>query len=74
MAAPIVKAAGVDMANAASSTILMDKAQIPVGRMGDGQDMAGQILYLTSRAGAYCNGNTIVVDGGRLGTMNSYGY
>ncbi|KAM7195209.1 NAD(P)-binding protein [Naviculisporaceae sp. PSN 640] len=74
MAAPIVKAAGGDMATAASSTIHIDKSQIPLGRMGDGQDMAGQVLYLASRAGAYCNGNVILVDGGRLGLMNSYGY
>ncbi|KAM7197396.1 NAD(P)-binding protein [Rhypophila sp. PSN 637] len=77
MAAPIVRAAGggdMDMATAASSTIPIDKTKVPLGRMGDGLDMAGQILYLASRAGAYCNGNTILVDGGRLGTMNSYGY
>ncbi|KAK4219804.1 NAD(P)-binding protein [Rhypophila decipiens] len=77
MAAPIVRAAGggdMDMATAASSTIPIDKTKVPLGRMGDGLDMAGQILYLASRAGAYCNGNTILVDGGRLGTMSSYGY
>lgn len=74
MAAPIVRAAGGDMATAATSTIPIDKSQIPLGRMGDGQDMAGQILYLASRAGSYCNGNVVLVDGGRLGLMNSYGY
>jgi NAD(P)-dependent dehydrogenase (short-subunit alcohol dehydrogenase family) len=42
--------------------------------MGDEYDMAGQILYLASRAGAYLNGNTIVVDGGRLGRFPSMGY
>jgi len=55
-------------------TITIDRSQVPVGRMGDEIDMAGQILYLASRAGAYCNGNTIVVDGGRLGTFPSTGY
>ena len=39
------------MAYAASSTILMDKAQIPIGRMGDGLDMAGQILYMLNGMG-----------------------
>jgi hypothetical protein len=28
--------------------------------------MAGAILYLTSRAGAFCNGSVQVVDGGAL--------
>lgn len=55
-------------------TISLDKNIVPLGRMGDEVDMAGQILYLASRAGAYLNGNTIVVDGGRLGTFPSAGY
>jgi NAD(P)-dependent dehydrogenase (short-subunit alcohol dehydrogenase family) len=54
--------------------IPLEKHMVPLGRMGDELDMAGQILYLASRAGAYCNGNTIVVDGGRLGTFPSTGY
>ncbi|KAK3349904.1 hypothetical protein B0T25DRAFT_458899 [Lasiosphaeria hispida] len=72
MAAPIVHAAGGSMTG--GGVILMDRSQVPVGRMGDEIDMAGQILYLASRAGAYCNGNIIVVDGGRLGTFPSTGY
>ncbi|RYP72667.1 hypothetical protein DL769_004409 [Monosporascus sp. CRB-8-3] len=40
-------------------------------RTGDEQDMAGAILYLASRAGAYCNGTVIFSDGGRLGTFPS---
>ncbi|RYP11956.1 hypothetical protein DL765_007535 [Monosporascus sp. GIB2] len=40
-------------------------------RPGDEKDMAGAILYLASRAGAYCNGAVIVSDGGRLGTFPS---
>jgi NAD(P)-dependent dehydrogenase (short-subunit alcohol dehydrogenase family) len=39
---------------------------IPEQRMGDEQDIAGAILFLASRAGAYCNGNVLVTDGGRL--------
>ncbi len=56
------------------STIPLDTNIVPVGRMGDETDMAGQILYLASRAGAYLNGNTIVIDGGRLGLFPSVGY
>lgn len=39
---------------------------IPEQRMGDEQDLSGAILFLASRAGAYCNGNVLVTDGGRL--------
>ena len=73
MSAPIVQAAGGSMTGS-NGAIPIDKNQVPVGRMGDELDMEGQILYLASRAGAYCNGNVIVVDGGRLGTFPSTGY
>ena len=52
-----------------ATTFPLDK--IPAGRVGSEDDMAGCILYLTSRAGAYCNGNVIVTDGGRLSVMSS---
>ncbi|KAL9577389.1 MAG: hypothetical protein Q9212_006393 [Teloschistes hypoglaucus] len=45
------------------------KEKIPAERVGTEEDMAGCILYLTSRAGAYLNGNVIVTDGGRLSMM-----
>ena len=45
--------------------------KIPAGRAGTEEDMAGCILYLTSRAGAYCNGNVVVTDGGRLSVMSA---
>ncbi|KAF2098192.1 dehydrogenase with different specificitie [Rhizodiscina lignyota] len=44
---------------------------IPAEKTGDDQDMAGAILYLTSRAGAYLNGNILVIDGGRMGVLNT---
>jgi NAD(P)-dependent dehydrogenase (short-subunit alcohol dehydrogenase family) len=47
----------------------IDRGIVPLGRIGDEVDMAGQILYLASRAGAYLNGSINVVDGGRLGTF-----
>ncbi|KAK5060032.1 hypothetical protein LTR84_009916 [Exophiala bonariae] len=49
------------------------KDYIPATRSGDEQDMAGVILWLTSRAGAYINGCVAVTDGGRLSVLpNSY--
>ena len=59
---------------AGDGTVPLDTSVVPLGRMGDETDMAGQILYLASRAGAYLNGNTIVIDGGRLGLFPSVGY
>ncbi|KAK4119547.1 hypothetical protein N657DRAFT_637206 [Parathielavia appendiculata] len=56
------------------SIISMNKSVFPLGRVGTEADMAGQILYLASRAGAYLNGNAILVVGGRLETFPSAGY
>lgn len=39
---------------------------VPAERMGATSDMAGFVLYAASQAGAYMNGNLMVVDGGRL--------
>jgi NAD(P)-dependent dehydrogenase (short-subunit alcohol dehydrogenase family) len=39
--------------------------QVPAGRVGALDDMAGAAIYLASRAGDYVLGETIVVDGGR---------
>ena len=44
---------------------------IPLGRSGTPKDIAGAILFLTSRAGAYINGTTVLSDGGRLGQLQS---
>ncbi|KAI9307473.1 hypothetical protein BJ944DRAFT_153370, partial [Cunninghamella echinulata] len=40
------------------------KSKIPVGRIGEPEDIAGTCIYLASRAGAYTTGAVIVVDGG----------
>ena len=39
--------------------------QVPAGRVGALEDMAGAAIYLASRAGDYVLGETIIVDGGR---------
>ncbi|TDZ25452.1 Short-chain dehydrogenase/reductase SAT3 [Colletotrichum orbiculare MAFF 240422] len=61
MSAPILKLYSDDGS--------VPKEMVPIQRLGDTQDMAGAILYLASRAGAYCNGAVITVDGGRLGNF-----
>ncbi len=42
------------------------KEFMPLQRPGTIEDIAGTVLFLTSRAGAYLNGNVLLTDGGRL--------
>ncbi|PVH76224.1 NAD(P)-binding protein [Cadophora sp. DSE1049] len=42
------------------------KSGIPLGRIGEKEDVAGACLFLSSRAGAFVNGATIALDGGSL--------
>ena len=44
---------------------------IPATRAGTEEDIAGAILFLVSRAGAYCNGCVMLSDGGRTGIFPS---
>ena len=40
-------------------------AAVPLGRLGRPEDLAGTLLYLTGRAGAYTSGAIVPVDGGQ---------
>ncbi|ELQ43990.1 short chain dehydrogenase/reductase family [Pyricularia oryzae] len=42
---------------------------IPERRFGDDADLAGAALYLASRAGAYVNGLSLIVDGGLVAVL-----
>lgn len=42
---------------------------LPQERNGDEKDIAGAMLFLASRAGAYINGNVLLTDGGRLSVL-----
>jgi NAD(P)-dependent dehydrogenase (short-subunit alcohol dehydrogenase family) len=42
------------------------KREIPMGRFGNSGDLDGALLLLTSDAGSYITGATIVVDGGQV--------
>ncbi|GAA5972835.1 hypothetical protein JCM11641_003963 [Rhodosporidiobolus odoratus] len=41
-------------------------ASIPLGRIGEPDDVAGACIFLASKAGSYVNGATIALDGGTL--------
>jgi len=44
---------------------------IPARRFGTEDEVAGSILYLAGKAGAYCNGAIFSFDGGRLAVIPS---
>ena len=44
----------------------MPSHEVPAKRAGSPKDMAGNILYLASPAGAYVKGMVLITDGGRL--------
>jgi len=41
--------------------------RVPLGRLGEADDIAGACIYLSSRAGRYITGSEIVLDGGMSG-------
>jgi NAD(P)-dependent dehydrogenase (short-subunit alcohol dehydrogenase family) len=43
------------------------RVPIPLGRMGNGDDMGGACIYLSSRAGSWITGVILTVDGGLVG-------
>lgn len=42
------------------------EGNIPLGRIGNPQDIAGTCLFLSSKSGSYVNGATIALDGGAV--------
>lgn len=48
-----------------SARLKESEAGIPLGRIGEPDDVAGAVVFLVSRAGSYVTGETLLVDGGR---------
>ena len=56
---------GYFLAEALGPAILDEaKKRIPIGRLGEADEIADAVLYLASDSGAYITGQVIVVDGG----------
>jgi THO complex subunit 3 len=53
----------------AAQPLAWGTGQIPQGRMGSVNDIAGLMLFLVGKGGAYVNGSVQVTDGGRLGVL-----
>ena len=53
------------------SETLDHRSFMPARRFGTDEEMGGSILYLASRAGAYCNGLVLLNDGGRVSVIPS---
>src|SRR5262249_13990619 len=41
------------------------EAKIPLGRLGDPEELANMVVFLASEAASYVTGQTLVVDGGQ---------
>lgn len=62
----VVPSAMNPMGTGSGADIFGDLVQkVPAKRAGGLDDMAGVILFLCSKAGAYVDGRSVVVDGGR---------
>ena len=62
-----------DMNRAARDNADMVERGIPLGRIGEAEDMAAGAIYLASRAGDYVVGTTIPIDGGVVNANTGMG-
>ena len=55
----------------AGASRLFGTSEVPQGRMGNANDIAGLTLFLVGKGGAYINGTMQITDGGRLAVFPS---
>ena len=53
--------------NADDEKMKMVLSRTPLGRLGNGEDVANAVVFLASDKASYITGETIYIDGGRLG-------
>jgi NAD(P)-dependent dehydrogenase (short-subunit alcohol dehydrogenase family) len=71
LASGLIQAGGGNKELDPSEEGAFEKSFIPAQRLGSQSDMAGTVLYMSSRAGSYMNGSVHLLDGGRLGISPS---
>ena len=59
-------APGVDPAVAKAQIDGFIKMKVPLGRMGQPDEIAGAAIYFASAASSYATGSALVIDGGLL--------
>lgn len=69
IAEPLFKKFVIDSTKSITQEGVFSRSYQPAERAGSIEDMAGLIMYMTSRAGAFVNGSVMLADGGKLATM-----
>ena len=69
IAEPLFKQFIIDPTKSITQESVFSRSYRPAERAGSIEDMAGLILYMTSRAGSFVNGSVMLADGGKLATM-----
>ncbi|KAG6853348.1 hypothetical protein C0991_005079 [Blastosporella zonata] len=68
---PIALADSIPLRRTGTEEVGLVRGHVVLPADLSGKDMAGAILFLASRAGAYVNGAVWLVDGGRIGSVAS---
>ncbi|KAG7007371.1 hypothetical protein G7Y79_00010g028720 [Physcia stellaris] len=69
IAQPLFKQFIIDPTKSITEEGVFSRSYQPAERAGSIEDMAGLVLYMTSRAGSFVNGSVMLADGGKLATM-----
>ena len=67
--ASMATAKGVSLAEAHEAFEASERAKIPLGRVGEGDDIAGLVAFLASDEGDWITGSCFHINGGKLAAM-----